>query len=477
MSENKEIKNGGKVTFEGNDDVYVIKVKSKKFPWWIFLLLLPLLLLIKCNRDISVSCFDGQKNPITNQNVNLEYVSHFLWNNGFLVSQNVSREQTTDNQGNTIFKDLPCSVFSYIFYRGENVKVSAKQTDCYSASDTINKFHSVNHIDLIFAERLTSLTIKLTDLKTGSPLPEAELEYIVNGQNQKFNADNNGIINIPEAKNCSSFSLTGRCKDHYDSSVTEIKLAEINSNYNLPLRPIKKIEPIKIQFVNIDSLTLKPIAGVKNQIKIFDAEQGNISLLATSDSKGCFYVSAKPGSRIEITSQKSDYKDKFHVIKSFSTGEKIKMQPIKKETPPTPVKEEKDLKGKTGDLRINLQWYCKADLDLIVKDPCGNLTYYNRKTTSCSQSRGSLDIDANQNATNEPWKASTSPQENIYWTNPTAGKYTIAIVCCPFHPQMNLKSRKIDFTLTIVDKNGRTDKRGSISEKDSLIFTTYDFKK
>ena len=58
MSEqNKEMKNGGSVTFDGTDDnVYVITLKKKKFPWWVLLLLLPLLLLIRCNRDIEVKC-------------------------------------------------------------------------------------------------------------------------------------------------------------------------------------------------------------------------------------------------------------------------------------------------------------------------------------------------------------------------------------------------------------------------------------
>lgn len=558
MSEqNKEMKNGGSVTFDGTDDnVYVITLKKKKFPWWVLLLLLPLLLLIRCNRDIEVKCLEGSL-PAVGQTVNLSYVSHFLFKGGFLTDEPVSRSQTTDNGGNTVFKDLPCSVWSYLFHRGERVNVNAAGTQCFASADTSDLFHSTDEIDLALDANIKDVTVRLTDIVSGEPLANGTIEYILNGKTEKATVNPDGTITIKNVNACANITFTGSCDEHYDSTAANIDCGTIaDAGFPLPLRPIKKIPPVDLQFTNIDSINLKPIAGVSNKIIVKDPDKGDISTTAVSKSNGTFTVTAKPGSRIEITSDKDGYKSKFHVIASFDKPEKVKMQPIMETLTFRTVKEEDwsvlsscnlkvtgsvsgtlkpdnsgtgtfsvtmrksenlsitasksgfstnstkvknnsfaqlnvndakrrdiplksatDLKGQNGDLRINLQWYCKADLDLIVKDPCGNFTFYNRKTTSCSGSRGKLDIDANQNATNEPWKASTRPQENIFWTNPAAGTYTIAIVCCPFHPQMNLPSRRIDFTITIEDSNGRIDKRGTITENDSLTFTTYKYVK
>ncbi|MBQ9213819.1 MAG: hypothetical protein IJ150_07770, partial [Bacteroidales bacterium] len=84
MEENfKRINNGDKIISEENNEIYVLTIKKKHFPWWIFLLLLPLVLLIKCNKDIVVNCQDNRQNAIPNQSVTLKYQSYFIWNQGF----------------------------------------------------------------------------------------------------------------------------------------------------------------------------------------------------------------------------------------------------------------------------------------------------------------------------------------------------------------------------------------------------------
>ena len=411
MEENfKRINNGDKIISEENNETYVLTIKKKHFPWWIFLLLLPLVLLIKCNKDIVVNCQDNRQNAIPNQSVTLKYQSYFIWNQGFMKNDSVIRTAKTDDNGNATFTALPYSVYSYLFFRQEKVKVYAFN-ECFSGSDTTKLFHSTDRINLVLGTQTINAKIKLQDITNNQPLSQGKITIIENNQN--LNANANGEIDIKNLNLCSEISLKGSCTGYYDSLVSNIKVKDIaQNNYILRLRPIKKEEP-----------------------------------------------------------KKEEPK------KQEPKKEEPKKEEPKKEEPKKQEPKQEELKGQNGDLRINLQWYCKADLDLIVKDPCGGLTYYDRKRSTCKNSRGSLDIDANQNATNEPWKASTSPQENMFWTNPTEGKYTIAIKCCPFHRQMNLKSNKIEFTLTIQDARGRIDKRGSISENDSLIFTSYDYVK
>ena len=99
-------------------ETYTIQMTKRKNYWWLLLLLLPLLLLIQCHKDITVRCVEPEKKqPVAGQEVIIDYDAHFLLKDGrFLPSDNIRITQTTDEQGKTVFKDLPCSVFSYIFY-------------------------------------------------------------------------------------------------------------------------------------------------------------------------------------------------------------------------------------------------------------------------------------------------------------------------------------------------------------------------
>lgn len=237
----------------------------------------------------------------------------------------------------------------------------------------------------------------------------------------------------------------------------------------------------ELQIKVIDASTGKPLPGATVTIN------GAIDMNATTDDKAIIKIQLPLCSDIQAKGEKEGYTSDSLSIAGFpptSSPEErtLKLTPIAKPEPPKPEPlkpeppKQDDLKGKTGDLRFNLQWYCKADLDMIIKDPCGRLTYYDAKRTSCNGSTGILDIDANQNATNMPDFASTTPQENTVWTNPSKGNYTVIIKCCPFHPRMYLSSKKVKFTLTIIDHNGRIDKTGEIGENDSLIFMTHTLK-
>ena len=76
-------------------------------------------------------------------------------------------------------------------------------------------------------------------------------------------------------------------------------------------------------------------------------------------------------------------------------------------------------KGESGDLRINLQWYCKTDLDLHVIDPCGNEIYFSKRKATCHGGTGILDNDISK---------TSRPQEQIYWHKPSPGTYTVKVL-------------------------------------------------
>lgn len=78
------------------------------------------------------------------------------------------------------------------------------------------------------------------------------------------------------------------------------------------------------------------------------------------------------------------------------------------------------LLGKTGKLRINLQWETTDDLDLHVSDPDQNEIFYGKKSAICQGKRGELDVDMNAGT---PF--SSHPQENIVWEIPPSGKFEV----------------------------------------------------
>lgn len=114
--------------------IYIKEGRKKKFPWWIFLFLLLLLLLVRCEHDIKVTCIDGKTGePIENVDISLDYTAHLLYDNGkFFVNKEHSHLQYTDKTGSTIFKDIECSVFSYLFYFLSKVKIVAEENAEYS---------------------------------------------------------------------------------------------------------------------------------------------------------------------------------------------------------------------------------------------------------------------------------------------------------------------------------------------------------
>lgn len=126
------------------------------------------------------------------------------------------------------------------------------------------------------------------------------------------------------------------------------------------------------------------------------------------------------------------------------------------------------LLGKTGRLRINLQWYTTDDLDLHVFDPDRNEIFYGNRSSTCQGKRGELDVDMNAGP---PFNS--QPQENIAWDIPPIGSYEIWVKL--FHKR-DTKER-IPFVLRILPQNkqGRI-YTGSVTEmQKSIKIATFDF--
>lgn len=160
-----------KFKYTASCNFYVIELKDirrRKFPWWILLLFLLLLLLVRCEHDIKVTCLDEKTgSPIENVDISLDYIAHFLYDDGeFFVNKEHHYLQYTDETGCTIFKDLECSVFSYLFYCFSKVLIVAEENSEYSGF-----FHFTRHVVFNLENIDCDVDIAMCIDNTGSMLP------------------------------------------------------------------------------------------------------------------------------------------------------------------------------------------------------------------------------------------------------------------------------------------------------------------
>lgn len=440
-----------KLKYKEEYNQYSLQLRHIHRPWWLLLLLLPLLLFIKCSKDITVSCIEpiGEL-PVENLPVTMKYQSHFLWNEGkFLASDSIQLTQRTDSLGKTVFKDVPCSIFSYVFYCLQKASFTAV-SDCHAVIDEKRNFHYRWRVTLDMEPRREDLHVKLLDKETGDILPDGILiyKYVELGEEKtdSAHADAAGIATLPQMRYCSIMTeLKGTCYGYADTVHIDVpcqSLLSANDSTALRLRPIKERftffvknketkqpipnalckvslthpgkskhvetrevktsidgqgiavydeafvlsaiaitasklhykdgeleggpwtvenfnkqndtirtiwlepEPYLEEFINIDSITGRPIPGVTNLIKVTDHDGTVTETTEMSNSNGVFPVWAKEDAKVEIVSTKDpEYKKKVSVYPKYKDikdeDKKIRMQPFLKTLKFRTVREEK----------------------------------------------------------------------------------------------------------------------------------------
>lgn len=307
---------GDKMKYKEEYDQYDIQLYHRRNYWWLLLLLLPLLLLIQCKKDISVTCLEPDSGaPIVDQPVSMSYQAHFLFKDGrFLATDSINMTQTTDSTGQTVFRDLPCSVFSYIFYCRSQVSFTA-QSECHAAVDERHNFHFTRHVDLTMEPRREDLYVKLLDLETGDPLPDGTLyyRYVELGEEHtdSAHADAAGVAMMPQMRYCSVIDLLGRCHGYADTTRAKVPCQDLmapNDSTALRLRPIKE----RFTFFVKNKVTRQPIPDAKCIVTLTHPQGSTQSreVHTSIDGKGiAAYDNAFVLASITIHASKVHYKD------------------------------------------------------------------------------------------------------------------------------------------------------------------------
>ena len=304
--------------FRENRLEYDVKLR-RKFPWWVFLFLLPLLLLVRCEKDLTVKCVEAETRvPVSYQDVTLSYTDHFIEKTGrWFSADSISLTQQTDTSGITVFRKLPCSVFSYIFHGLEKGRVSL-QGECYQSIDHPFVFHYTRQITLEVEARRENLRVRVVDKETGDPLPDAVVRYVYFDVGQarvdSVRADAAGVATLPGMRYCSRLdSLVGRCFGYYDDvkvdvpcrdllfdkDTTELRLQPVKERFSFFVKNVKSKEPIP------DAVCTVTLRSPGNSSRSVSRE-----VRTSIDGRGiAVYTDAPIISTISIRASKINFKD------------------------------------------------------------------------------------------------------------------------------------------------------------------------
>ena len=230
---------------------YTVRLK-KGFNFWWFLLLLPLLLLVKCEKNINVQVVnETAATAIPDIPVSLTYTRAFLYDDGnFFTSSSESLETKTDSNGIARFEKTSFSIYSWIFY---NLSVaSLKAYGSCVESNTLNaKFHYIEgDSPLIIAVKPTPFTVdfRVVDLDDMQPLPNASVfvitEYYGHHQTDSAKTDANGRVVFDKLPKCGNImkvtgSLDGYFNDSLKTASTENYVSgKLDERRTLKLKPI-----------------------------------------------------------------------------------------------------------------------------------------------------------------------------------------------------------------------------------------------
>jgi len=265
--------------------VIILKERKRKFPWWILLFLLPLLLLVKCEKDLTFHFQNPSKSSVSGVDVNFYYTKNVFFQKTFQTFN-----QTTDTSGTVIFKNLEYSLYSYLFYRNQLCSLSY-YIDCY-ASDTLQyKFlklrqKNINNIELSYLKNDVSFIVQ--NKFDGQPIVGAEVKIIVKRDGIIFNDIDTSIIsgevffkNIPT---CSEIELFASCYGYNDTSYV-YNSNDLFTNKNIVyMTPITKSVTFWVKNL-IDKNPLPNataelfLEGINTGIKILTNTNGAFSLV------------------------------------------------------------------------------------------------------------------------------------------------------------------------------------------------------
>jgi len=242
----------------------------------------------------------------------------------------------TDAAGRVSFSGLPKCGSINVYAEAEGYK-----PDSITGKTTESLVGDIDSKRLLQLKQIRKpIVFYVVDCKTGSGLAGADvtIELDKNGSITKLPPVKTNIEGVGKGVYDSAFvlakvHLSGRKAYYKPGSLPGWhKVNEFidSTLYNKQKRTFcLEPEPNPFQFINVDSITGKPIAGVKNTITFTHNDGKTETEIVTSDRNGIVPVSLNPGDKITIVaSYPPGYKDNDFTIKNEEV-DKLRQAPVK----------------------------------------------------------------------------------------------------------------------------------------------------
>lgn len=324
MKKHKDISFSEDFLIESGKTDYEFKMKKPSY-WWLWILGLIAFLLVccvKCDHSIEVKTVDLDSGEIIAcDSVTIEYTSHYLYQDGcFLVNEFHSITKKTDKDGLIKFEDLPCSVFSYIFYAFSNAEYFV-ESQCYEMPDSPEDglFHYKWSQTLELTPKTSDLTVSVIDRETEEPLAGALLHYTYTRSGKSISdsikSDVAGRCNLSGVPTCGNVTISvASCYAYQDTTNITIPVADAINDSELstvPLTPVKE----SFTFLVHNKYTHQPIPDAKVEVVLKNknnvVRHGPISTNVDGTGRGA-YNDAFIGATLELKASKTNYKDNIY---------------------------------------------------------------------------------------------------------------------------------------------------------------------
>lgn len=187
----------GKFNYSSASDNYECTV-SPGIPLWVWLIVGAVVLVIasffiRWDKDMTVQVVDDMNRPVEQADVAVSYKARFCpW-----VTKDIALHAMTGANGEVVVKDMPVSVWSFLFYHNEPVEVKGSKG---SASDAKTvALHSKDKVvlHLKFPGQSVELQVRVVDAFTGAPIAGAEVLPTYDGNGQPIlTTDANGMATL-----------------------------------------------------------------------------------------------------------------------------------------------------------------------------------------------------------------------------------------------------------------------------------------
>ena len=324
MKKFKDIKYSEDFQIESGKSDYEFRMKKPSY-WWLWalgIIAFMLLCCVRCEHSIGVKTVDIDSGEnIVCDSVTINYTSHYLYKDGrFFVNETHSITRASDADGIIHFSDMPCSVFSYVFYAFSSAEyIVESECSVLPESPATGLFHYKWFQALKLAPKTTDVVLTVIDRETEEPLADALLRYSYNRGGKmvydSIKSDAAGRCNMTYIPTCGSINFSRvSCYAYKDTSNISISVIEALSDDDIATIPLTPLKESFTFFVH-NKYTHQPIPDAKVEIVLKNknnvVRHGPISINVDGTGRGA-YNDAFIDATLELKASKTNYKDSIY---------------------------------------------------------------------------------------------------------------------------------------------------------------------